>query len=407
MDPMIVRWLAGPGRAVLADIDPDEDPLTGIPRLRRLHTGIDQALLTAAWTLARVRTKHAERLGPAVRTAVLTDDLAQQASRAIVAAHRADRICRSGARWVHDGACGAGLDALALTARGIEVSATDIDPVAAECARVNLGHGTAAGRGVEVADITAIDLPPCDVVYVDPARRTAAGPRRDAGRAPIERDPQRWSPPWGWVVQAAMRRRVVAKCAPGIPAGLLPRDAEVEWVAVGRDIAEATVWFGGGPLRRATLLRPDGQVMSIAAARPAARPAGAAAGRVADGDPVPAPGGWLLEPNEAIQRAGLIDVLADELGLERVHPTSSWLISEQPVESPWVSAWRVMEWVEATRMRARLRGSGPTTYKTADTPNSAEEIARRVGHRPVTGAPGRTVVVIGSSRRMALVTRDE
>ncbi len=405
MDAETVRWLAGPGRAVLGGIDAGEDPLTGIPRLRRLYPDVAESLLTAAWTLATVRGRHADRLGPVVRTAVLTDELAQQASRATVAAHRAARIAHTGAEWVLDGTCGAGLDALALTARGLSVSAADIDPVAAECARVNLGRGPDrdACRGVEVADITTLNLPPCDVLYVDPARRAVAGPRRAPGRAPIERDPQRWSPPWRWVVQAATRLRVVAKCAPGIPAAALPRDAEVEWVAEGREVVEATVWFGAGALRRATVLGPDGQVLSIAA-----EPTAAAAGpRRVDRDPVPTHIAWLFEPNEAVRRAGLLDALADELGLLRVHPGSHWLMGEQSVASPWVTAWRVVEWVEASALRNRLRGSGPTTYKTADTPHSAEEISRRVGHRPVIGEPGCTIIVIGSSHRMALATRGE
>lgn len=419
MDSATVRWLAGPGRAVADAIDPRTDPLVGIPRLRALHPDIPAAHLTAAWTLAVTRARHADRLGPHAYAAILTDELAQQASRAQVAAYRARVLAATGARTVLDGTCGAGLDALALLDRGIDVAAVDIDPVAAACADANLVGYHAAGRclGVTNADVMSVSHSAYDAVFVDPARRNPDSPRSQPGRAPVERDPERWAPAWSWVVRTARSIRTVAKCAPGIPEGLIPPDADIEWVAVGGDVVEATVWFASTGQRRATVITGDDRIRTLAAPRSeaprseagateaGATEAGATSGCGAGGHGVR--GEWLLEPDEAIRRAGLVDLLADELGVHRVHVKSRWLTGSQPCTSDWVTPWRVLEWLEVSGLHAALRGSGPATYKTADTDRSADEVARHVGHRADPRQPGRTVVIINGMRQAALVSRDE
>ena len=56
-----------------------------------------------------------------------------------------------------------------------------------------------------------------------------------------------------------------AKLAPGVPHGVLPLDAEAEWVSDGGDVVECALWCGplatAGVRRRATLL-PSGATLT-------------------------------------------------------------------------------------------------------------------------------------------------
>ena len=89
---------------------------------------------------------------------------------------------------------------------------------------------------------------PYDAVFVDPARR--------GGRGRIF-DPEAYSPPLSWAVDAARTApRAALKIAPGIPHEAIPEDAEAEWISDGGDVKEAVLWFGTAPGRAsgATLL---------------------------------------------------------------------------------------------------------------------------------------------------------
>lgn len=391
-----MEWLAGPGRALAAGLDAGADPLQGIPALRREHPNTPEALLRAAWTLAAVRTRHLDRLGPVVADLVLTEDLAQQATRPQVAAHRARLLADSGVRHVADATCGAGLEALALAGTGLRVTAVDIDPVAAACARVNaVACGRTIGIRCEDARAGRWHRPDVDALLVDPARRNPGAPRAIAGRSPVERDPERWSPPWSWVVEQSRTLTTVAKCAPGIPLSLVPADADIEWVAVGRDVLEASIWFGRGGGRRATVLDLHGSSSTFA------------------GDPRTAPAGvdegadHLIEVHEAVRRAGLVGALSAALSAPLAAAQSQWLAARAVIDSPFATTWHVIDRVDIAHLRTVLRGTGPATFKSVDIGRASDEVARSVGHRPTKGARGMTIVLLRGLREAMLVEAGE
>lgn len=272
---MDVDWLASAeGRAAIA-------ALAGVDPLKARALLPQVAPQRVADALTQARHRPADFPLPLV-----TADGVQQASPAEVATRRARRLALQGVAAVIDAGCGIGLDAWAFAGAGLRVVAFEVDPATAAVARANL-----AGLDVEVrnADVTSEDLPADAVLYVDPARRHD---HRDARGRPLRiHDPAQWRPPWRWVLEQSRHHGVVARIRPGhrdLPAG-------TEWhcTSVDRRLVDATVWFP--PLarvgRRATVLGRSG---SHELAGPGDSPPSGAVGR------------YLIDPDPAIVRCGLV-----------------------------------------------------------------------------------------------------
>lgn len=231
---------------------------------------------------------------------LVTADGIQQASPVEVATSRALRIAASGVGTVIDAGCGIGLDSWAFAHAGLRVVAFEIDPGTAAVARANL-----VGLDVEVrnTDVLTADLPAQAVLYVDPARRHV---HSDALGRPLRiHDPAQWRPAWQWVLDQSRHRSVVARIRPGHRD--LPDGAEWHCTSMNRRLVDATVWFP--PLarteRRATVLRTT-QTHELLAS--------GASPSVGD------PGRYLIDPDPAIVRTGLVGEAAVEV--------SGWLIDE-------------------------------------------------------------------------------
>jgi hypothetical protein len=159
---------------------------------------------------------------------------------------------------VADLCCGIGGDLVPLAgaARAGAVG-VDRDPLTAAVAEANAAV-LGAGDRVEVRceDVADTDLTGLDGVFLDPARR-------GGGRRAL--DPRSWSPPFSFVLDVAARVPATgAKLAPGVPHGILPLDAEAEWVSDRGDVVECALWCGPlatGVRRRATLL-PSGATLT-------------------------------------------------------------------------------------------------------------------------------------------------
>jgi SAM-dependent methyltransferase len=239
------------GLAALAAADQvaDGDPLAAASALRA--GGIEPRLAAAALTQAVLRRRARTKFGADADRLLFTRTGLEQATRAVVANRRAERLKAAGATRVADLGCGIGADTIAFARTGLAVVAVDRDPVSAAIAEHNVRTlGLAAT--VSTMDATATDLSDVDAVFCDPARRK--GTRRVF-------DPAAYEPPWDFVAALPQRvPRAVLKLAPGIDHALLPDGAEGEWVSVDGDVVEATVWCG--PLaqtpRRATVIRGPG-----------------------------------------------------------------------------------------------------------------------------------------------------
>ncbi|WP_172800330.1 MULTISPECIES: class I SAM-dependent methyltransferase [unclassified Mycobacterium] len=254
--------------------------------------------------IASARARFGERAAILVETTVLrrkakaklsrpddwlfTDEALQQATAEPVARHRARRL--AGLR-VHDATCSIGTELAALRDSAALVVGSDIDPVRLAMARNNVAD-------VDVCRADALRPVTRDAVIVlDPARRSG-GRRRF--------DPRDYTPPLDELLEAYRGRDLAVKCAPGIDFDAvtgLGFDGEIEVTSAAGSVREACLWSAGlaesGVRRRATVLDTGEQVT--------------------DGEPdecaVSPAGRWIVDPDGAIVRAGLVRHYAARHGL--------------------------------------------------------------------------------------------
>ena len=233
---------------------------------------------------------------------LFTDEALQQATADRVAVHRAQRLAGAA---VHDATCSIGTELAALRDSASQVIGSDIDPVRLAMARQN----------VEDVDLCRADaLRPITrnaVVLVDPARRSG-GRRRF--------DPRDYTPPLDDLLDVYRDRNLVVKCAPGIDFDALPAlgfDGEVEVVSLAGSVREACLWSAGlsgdGVTRRATMLDTGAEVTD------------------ADSDDcaVAAAGRWIVDPDGAVVRAGLVRHYGARHGLWQLDPDIAYLSGDR------------------------------------------------------------------------------
>jgi SAM-dependent methyltransferase len=287
----------------------------------------------------------------------------EQASSELTARHAAQRF--AGRSLVADLCCGIGGNTAALAAIAGGVLAVDADLETLLFARRNVQVlGGPAEITTVCADVQRLALGASRLagIFIDPARR-AGGRRLRTGDS---------LPPLDWCLGlAGLVPAVGIKAAPGLPHALVPADWELEFVATGRSLKEALLWspaLATTP-RRATLL-PDGLTMTAAGGPPV---------------PVQAPGDYLLDPNPAVTRAGLVEDLARDLGAWKIDPMIAFLAADRPVLTPFARTLRVLEsmpWNEKQAAR-RLRelGIGTADIRRRGLAGDVAQIHRRLGLR--------------------------
>lgn len=275
-----------------------------VRRVDPVHAAAAIDVITAR-SRARGRIRGAE-------TMLLTDEAVQQATAWPVAALRARRLA---GRTVHDVTCSVGAEINELVRTADRVVGSDLDPL-----RTRMAAHNVPGALVCVAD--ALAAPSRDAVLVaDPARRS--GGRRI-------HDPSRLSPPLPDLLAVAANRDHVIKCAPGLNVSALDRSGEVEVVSLDGSVREACLWSPGlsaGAGRRATIVRTT----PVDAPGPWGPPELVADGvavhveEVTDGDDdeVDAhgtPDRFIIDPDGAVVRAGLVRHWARRHGLRQLDP---------------------------------------------------------------------------------------
>lgn len=358
------RFLAGPqGRATLARLAAlDLGDAHTLPLLETLRRDLPPDLAAAALTLARLRARAAAKFSRA-GAMFFTADALEQASGEIVSAWRARRFAEGGYARLADLACGIGGDTLTLAALpGVRVAGLDCDPLRLALARANLAAYGRAADWVR-ADLTdPLPLAGVRAAFFDPARR-AEGRRLFSVR--------QYVPPLdviaGWRFGA-----LAVKLAPGVALDELApytrAGAGVEFVSAGGELKEAVLW--GGELGFA------GRCASRADAGETLWPLGAPP------PPLSAPRAYLVEPDPAIIRAGLLGELAAHLGvaLYRLDESIAYLTGDDPPPVGWARTWTVLAWMpfQLKRLRAALRerGIGRVTVKKRGSPLSPEEAIR-------------------------------
>ncbi|MGH2562661.1 MAG: THUMP-like domain-containing protein [Thermomicrobiales bacterium] len=242
----------------------------------------------------------------------------EQASSELTARHRARRYADS--HRIADLCAGIGGDLIALAA-GRAALAVDRDPVHLRMARLNAAVYNAATIVTTVeSDVRDVSLDGIDALFIDPARRSSD---RRLG-------PSQSEPPLDWCFGLIDRVPFVGvKAAPGLPHDLVPAGWEIEFVADGRDLKEALLWSPAMATtpRRATIL-PAGETLVATPGPPV---------------PVHMPGAYLLDPNPAVTRAGLVEEVARALAAWKIDEPIAFLSADSPLHSPFGRALRVVE----------------------------------------------------------------
>lgn len=236
---------------------------------------------------------------------LFTDEALQQATTAAVARHRAQRLA---GQIVHDATCSVGTELAALRGSADYLLGSDLDEVRLAMAAHN------------VPDVPLVRADACvpvsrnAVVLLDPARR-AGGRRRF--------DPRAYTPPLDDLAEVYRGRPTVVKCAPGVDfeaVRSLGFDGEIEVTSAGGSVREACLWAPSlsepGVRRRASILGDGSNPESLTDADPA---------DCGSGDP----GRWIVDPDGAVVRAGLVRHYATRHGLWQIDPDIAYLTGDR------------------------------------------------------------------------------
>ncbi|XBL81588.1 class I SAM-dependent methyltransferase [Mycobacterium shigaense] len=280
-----------------------------------------------------LRRRATEKLGEfGVSGWLFTDEALQQATAAPVALHRAGRLAAT-ERSVHDATCSVGTELAALQRAGVRALGSDIDPVRLAMARHNVGQVVDLCRADALRPITR-DA----VVVVDPARRSG-GQRRFR--------PDDYQPGLAPLIDTYSDRDLVVKCAPGIDFELLRRlgfDGEIEVTSYRGSVREACLWSVGlaepGVRRRASVLDRGERLTDAESDDCGVGPAGR----------------WIVDPDGAVVRAGLVRHYGARHGLWQLDPDIAYLSgAELP---PGVRGFEVLEQLDFDERRLRQALTG-------------------------------------------------
>jgi hypothetical protein len=348
------------------------DALAAATALAKRRPDAPGARRAAALELVSEGAKLARNLGVDERL-LATREAVEQATSGRVATWHAQQVPPE-SRVLEIG-CGCGGDSMALAYRAANLIATDVDPVRAACAHVNLtttGRATSRAIPGDGFEILAGEASRADVVFVDPDRR--AGGARTL-------DPEKWNPPLSRLVALARGpRRVVVKAAPSLDPDAALDAFRVAYVSYAGECVEAFLESSTERSVRAVLLPDDAPSIELTGDRGDA-PSGTIGAAIYMADP-------------AAIRARLLAELCARHALRLVDPGIAFLTGPAGVDSPWLRGFDVLRTltVSANAVGAFLAEHGASGVrvharghpcKTLDFESALAEALDRRGGGPV------------------------
>ena len=247
-------------------------------------------------------------------------DSAQQATPVEVAAYRAEFLAEQGVSSVHDITCSIGTEGLDSP---LDYFGSDLDESRVRMARHNLSSTKIFRADALTTTTTA------DVLLADPARR--AGGRR------ITR-PEDLVPPLPEVVDKHRGKELAIKCAPGLD--FSEWNGLVTVASVDGGVKEACLYTPGlGTGRRAVMIR--GHKLDVLDDQETNLPE---AGDI---------GSYLIDPDGAIVRSGLVRHYAAREGLHQIDERIAYLTGERIPEG--ASGFPFIEKVPLKRLKSVLK----------------------------------------------------
>ena len=334
------------GQALLAevgDIDSKADLVRIVSKLR--GKGHSAELVATVLTQLKLRRRAKAKFGEFAEGMFFTEEGLEQASRLKVASIHAGRFRSAGLKHIADLGCGIGAESLVFAGLDLDVSAYELDEVTAAIATYNLARFE--NVKVEQADVTKIGLDDFDGLFIDPARRDLKDSKTSINKRKY--DINDFSPSFDYVIEAASKKPTIVKLGPGLDHKDIPDDAEAVWVSDDGDLVELTLYFGKVKRpdikRAALLLTPTGthEITSTSTQRLDA--------------PLAELGKYIYEPDAAVIRSHLVGDLAIELGLNIFSNEIAYLSGDEPIVSPWLRGYEVIENLvfDRKKLKAYLR----------------------------------------------------
>ncbi|MGV0409815.1 THUMP-like domain-containing protein [Corynebacterium resistens] len=298
--------------------------------------------------LVLARRSASKKMNPDVALTWWADnDAVQQATPEPVARWRAQHLVEIGAGKIADVTCSVGTELRSLHSAGLDVIGSDLD-----LARLRMAKRNVPQVGLFCSDATA-PAAQTDVVVADPARRNSSGRINSlADVVPSIAD-----------LRAAhgAETEFAIKCAPGIDFNDVREwGGMVDVVSVDRQVKEACVYTPGlvatrvssthsssqrnsTLLRRAVVLREGAEPTVLTSDMP---------DEVAEG----APGRYLIDPDGAIVRAGLVKHYAAVHGLWQLDHRIAYVTGD--VVPAGERGFRILEEVPTKKLRGALAARG-------------------------------------------------
>jgi len=240
-------------------------------------------------------------------------------------------------------------------------------------ARLN-AEANGVERSVEtvLGEVRDVALGGLGAVFIDPARRSAEK-RLSTGDS---------EPPLAWCFGLAERGTPVGvKAAPGLATTVAPAGWEIEFVSERRELKECVLWSPSlaTSARRATIL-PERHALTE---RPDAHL------EIRD------PGRFLIDPDGAVTRAGLVEELGMTLGdCWQIDDRVAFLSTERAIETPFGRTLEIAAsepWA-LSRLKEALRGLdvGTVDIRKRGSAVDVEDLQRRL---KLSGSRAATVVL--------------
>ena len=382
-----LQLLSKEGQSLLAQIDYSTklDIVKTITKLRA--QGHDPALIANALSQAKLRKRAEAKFGEFAERMFFTEDALEQASRLQVAALHANRFKQAEVTQVADLGCGIGAESLAFASLDLKVSAYEIDEVTSAIAAYNL----AIFDNVEVnnQDVTKLDLEQHQALFFDPARRNS--------KARLF-NPQDFAPNFDWVIEQAKKRPSGIKLGPGHPHNQIPQEAEAQWVSVEGDLVELSLWFNETKrqdvTRSALLITKDGKHELKTNQKEEPAPTGEL-------------GQYIHEPDNAVIRSHLINLLAEQTNTHTIDPQIAYLTGNDNITSPWLKSYKIEQVLPFDRkqLKAYIKQNeiGTLEIKKRGADITPEELRKELAPK---GKNKATLIVtrIGDARRAIFVS---
>lgn len=311
--------MSSEGQTLLAELSArsiaESDELRVLTKLRSQHPA---ELVNAVFAQTKLRARARAKFSRA-NAMYFTADGLEQASTERMASYHATLFHDFDA--IADFCSGIGGDLIGL-AQSRKVLAVDMDPVHSHMGVLNAAaYGVAQHVQPLVGDVELVGISGANTVsgerfgfFIDPARRM--GGRRLAGGES--------SPSLEWCFSLGDDGAAVAvKAWPAIPLDRIAPDWGIEFVSEGRELKEALLSSPGmqRSQRRATVLVPERRTLLPV-----------------DGDEIVVrePGQFLLDPDPAVTRAGLVEDLARTIGRAwKIDRQVAFLSSNAPMDTPF------------------------------------------------------------------------